>query len=113
MIFCKAVGRLVEKVPEAEFAITNRSSLGRKELPNFCQLLVNVRNLESFLPILDCLVFPLLYTEAGGDTPILASQCWSLPRDSKRCWKREKTQRNNALTALHANPSLLGSLLEN
>lgn len=39
---------------------------GKKRVIYFCHLLANVRNLESFLPILDCFVFPLLHTRGWG-----------------------------------------------
>lgn len=73
----------------------------KKRVVYFCHLLVNVRNLESFLPILDCLVFPLLYTEAGGDTPIWASQCWSLPRDAGTERKCKETMLLLPFTPIH------------
>lgn len=91
-------------MPEAEFAITNRSSLGRKGLSNFCHLLVNVRNLESFLPILDCLVFPLLYTEAGGTHLYWRANAGVFqesPRDAGRERKRKETMLLLPFTPIH------------
>lgn len=67
---------------------------GKKRVVYFCHLLANVRNLESFLPILDCFVFPLLHTRGwGGHTYIGKPVLESSKRFQEMLEQRDNTKK--------------------